>query len=72
VKKWICLLAAAFLLILPVRAVDVPKELKDALPGQAEELMEHTENTDVTSLGKGILNLLKKAGAQVKNILHER
>ena len=71
-KKWICLLAAAFLLILPVRAVDVPKELKDALPGQAEELMEHTENTDVTSLGKGILNLLKKAGAQVKNILHER
>ena len=39
-RYWLCLFAALALLCLPAGAVELPKELTDALPSQAERLLE--------------------------------
>lgn len=39
-RYWLCLLAALALLCLPAGAAELPKELTDALPSQAERLLE--------------------------------
>ena len=39
-RYWLCFLAALALLCLPAGAAELPKELTDALPSQAERLLE--------------------------------
>ena len=38
-RRWICILAALALLCLPAGAEELPAELTDALPSQAERLL---------------------------------
>lgn len=71
-KRILILILSLFFLTTPALAVDLPENLQQALPEQAEKLMEKTDYSKTGSLGSGIVRIFEKAAAQGKKILRER
>ena len=70
-RRWICILAALALLCLPAGAEELPAELTDALPSQAERLLEgETGDLDEKILGEDTL-VLTMQESQKQKILSE-
>ena len=72
-KKLICALLFVLVLTTPVRAAEVPEEVMDAVPQQAEELLGGL-NSDGTagSLQEGLAGIWDRVSGQVGDILRER
>ena len=72
-KKLICALLFVLVLTTPVRAAEVPEEVMDAVPRQAEELLGGL-NSDGTagSLQEGLAGIWDRVSGQVGDILRER
>ncbi|MEG1658162.1 MAG: stage III sporulation protein AE [Oscillibacter sp.] len=71
-KKWICMGILFLLLAFPARAAEVPRDLQNALPDQAEEILREGDFSGSTALAKGVGNILERAAAQVREILKTR
>lgn len=72
-KKIICLVLFAFLLTVPAAAQGLPRELKNALPEQAEELLDGTDQFSGTSaLSGGLSGIVRKLSGKVRSIFRER
>lgn len=69
---WWIALVMILTLTVTARAAEVPEKLTDALPDTAAELLERTDYSQTDSLGSGVVNILTKAGEQVKSILRQR
>ena len=59
-------------LVVPARAVEVPEELKRALPHEAQVLLEQEGYADTSSLTEGIGSILSKLAGQAGDILRDR
>ena len=67
-RRWICILAALTLLCLPAGAEELPAELTDALPSQAERLLEG----ETGDLGAGLSALWGNLRQEAGKILRSR
>lgn len=66
--KWWLALLLAFWMAIPVKAAELPEELKDALPDAAAELLEDVSLEDGDILG-GAARILETAEEQLKSVL---
>ncbi|MCI2058827.1 MAG: stage III sporulation protein AE [Oscillibacter sp.] len=71
-KRLICCCILATFLILPAKAVKVPRELLDAMPRQAETFMDRTGALNVSSLYKGVEKIWDGIRGQMDEILRSR
>lgn len=71
-KKWIFLALALLVLTLPAQAAELPRELTEALPRQAEDLMEDVGTSDVHGFSDGLHRILGKVSGQVGEVLRQR
>lgn len=73
-RKKVFFLLVPLLLALTLSAggVELPRELEQALPPEAEDLLQGTDYTSAASLGEGISGILTKTLTQVKTILRQR
>lgn len=71
-KKLIVLSFALLAMTLSARASELPRELTDALPPEAGELLEGIDPTDVQGFGSGVGRILERMGAQAGEILRQR
>ena len=71
-KRLICL--AVFLLLLTghARAAELPKDLTDAMPEAAAELLEDTDVSGADGFSNGIGKLLERVSGQVGTVLRQR
>ena len=67
-RRWLCVLAALALLCLPAGAEELPAELTDALPSQAERLLEG----ETGDLGAGLSALWGNLRQEAGKILRSR
>ena len=68
-RYWLCLLAALALLCLPAGAAELPKELTDALPSQAERLLEGETGDLLGGMSALWGNLRQEAGKILRSRL---
>lgn len=72
-KKLICTLLFLLLLTTPVRAAEVPEEVTDAVPQQAEELLGDLDSDGTAgSLQAGLAGIWDRVSGQAGDILRER
>ena len=68
-RYWLCLLAALALMCLPAGAAELPKELTDALPSQAERLLEGETGDLLGGMSALWGNLRQEAGRILRSRL---
>lgn len=71
-KKWICLVIVLLAMTVHARGADVPKDLENALPNRAEDLMRDIDPSDALGFTDGISQILEKVGSQVGTIFRQR
>ena len=72
-KKLICALLFVLMLTTPVRAAEVPEEVTDAVPQQAEELLGDLDSDGTAgSFQEGLAGIWDRVSGQVGDILRER
>lgn len=71
-KRLICLVLMVLAITAHAKAADIPKDLSDALPEGAEELLKDTDFSDTGGFTGGVSRILGKIGGQVQDILHQR
>jgi stage III sporulation protein AE len=71
-KKVICVVVFLLLLTGHARAAEIPKDLTDALPEQAEDLLRDTDLTGPEGFTGGVAALLEQMGGQAGAILRQR
>lgn len=71
-KHMICLLLCCLLLSGYAQAAELPQELEEALPGEAEKLLEDADLSGGAGFSAGAASLLEKAGGQIGGILRQR
>lgn len=71
-KKFVWVLLACLLCTVSVRAVEIPQELRDALPEGASELLEHLDFSGSDALSGGISRILQSAADKVRGVVQER
>lgn len=72
-KKRVVLVAmAAWLLCGTTMAAQIPEELLDALPKEAEELLEDVDLTSADSLAEGAMIIVRELGEQTEVVLRQR
>ena len=71
-KKLICVVFAVLALTLTARAAELPRELTDALPEGAGELLEGVDPSDAQGFSGGVGKILEWAGGQAGDILRQR
>ena len=72
-KKYVVLTLAAILLLCGTTlAAEVPEELLDALPQEAETLLEDVDMTSVNALADGTASIVKKMGEWTEAVLRQR
>jgi stage III sporulation protein AE len=71
-KKIICFLFLFALLAIPAKAAELPAQLQDALPEQAQELLGDADYSGTTSLSSGVSGIVHKVGRQIRGIVRER
>ena len=71
-KRLICLVLMVLAVTAHAKAADIPKDLSDALPEGAEELLKVTGFSDTGGFTGGVSRILGKIGGQVQDILHQR
>lgn len=71
-KRWIC--AAAFVLILTaeVRAAELPRDLTEALPEAAEDILEIEDLSGPSGLTQGLETLANRLAGEARGILRQR
>ena len=72
-KKRVVLVAmAAWLLCGTTMAAQIPEELLDALPKEAEELLEDVDLTSADSLAEGAMIIIREMGDRTEEVLRQR
>ncbi len=71
-KGLACALAVLAALTVHARAADLPEELTDALPKQAEEVLEDGDFSGTEGFAAGIGHILENLGGQVGGVLHQQ
>lgn len=71
-KRFIFFVFALLALTISAQAAELPRELTDALPREAEDLLEDVDPSDVHGFSSGVSRLLEKMGGQVGSILRQR
>lgn len=71
-KKWICTMVLLLLLVGSAQAAEVPRDLQNALPDGAAEVLRGAELSGSTALADGVGNILERASGQVQGILKAR
>lgn len=71
-KRILFVLLAVILLTIPVKAVEIPRELEEALPDEAEIFLEGIDPSDTMSLTDGLLGGLDKLGQSVGAVFRQR
>lgn len=68
---WLILLSS-LLLSISAAAAELPKELEEALPDSAQQLLRGTDLSQTDALGSGLTDILKKTAEQAGDILRKR
>lgn len=72
-KKWmVCWGLLILLLTVSARAAEVPRELREALPEEAGELLKDTEMSGTDALSQGVSGILNSLSGQMQGIARER
>ncbi len=71
-KKLICLVVMILAMTVHARAADLPRDLTDAVPEGAEELLKDTDLSGPEGFTESVADLLGSAGDQVRSILRQR
>lgn len=71
-KKLICLVIVLLAVTVHAQAAEVPKDLTDALPEGAGELLRDIDPSDAQGFAGGVSRILEKVGGQVGTILRQR
>jgi len=72
-KKCVILAVMTILLLCgTTMAAEVPDELLDALPEEAEELLEDVDLSSVNGLADGVTSILRQMGRQAESILRQQ
>lgn len=71
-KQILFLGLAVLMLSIPVQAVDLSEEILDALPEQAEELLEDVELTNPEGFSEGVQEIVEKLSGKVQAVLRQR
>lgn len=72
-KRWIFIILLFLTVVQPAHATILPKELKRALPPEAEAILDELgeQEADIHTLSRGLSVLWDKAGASLEKILKE-
>lgn len=71
-KQWIFLLLFLLILTVDVRAAEVPKDLTDALPEAAEDVLDIEDLSGPGGLTQGVEGILERMAAEVRTVLRQR
>lgn len=71
-KQWIFLLLFLLALTVDVRAAELPRDLKDALPEGAEDILDIEDLSGPTGLTRGVEGILDRLAAEVEAVLRQR
>lgn len=71
-KGLLCFAVLLWALVLPVRAAEVPKELKKALPEGAEALLEGVDVSGVEGFSAGLLQIGKQLSGKVTGVVRRQ
>lgn len=71
-KKIIWIFLVCLLCTVSVRAVEVPQELRDALPEESQRLLENVDPSGSGALGDGVSQLLETMSGKVRTVFKER
>lgn len=71
-KKCLCLLALVLAMTVEARAAEVPRDLTDALPEAAEELLEAGDLSGAAGFSGGLGRILQQMGGQAGEVLRQR
>lgn len=71
-KKWICLLFFLLALTGEARAAEVPKDLTDALPEAAEDMLEIGDLSGPEGFSQGLAGIAERVSEEVKAVLRQR
>lgn len=71
-KKMLFLCLALAALVLPARAAELPRDLEEALPEAAGDLLDQVDPSGVEGLAAGVGAILDRMGRQVGDILRQR
>ncbi len=71
-KKWICLLFLLLVLTGEARAAEVPKDLTDALPEAAEDMLEIGDLSGPEGFSQGLAGIAERVSEEVKAVLRQR
>ncbi len=71
-KKWICLLFLLLALTGEARAAEVPKDLTDALPEAAEDMLEIGDLSGPEGFSQGLAGIAERVSEEVKAVLRQR
>lgn len=71
-KYFLCLAAMLLTMTVGARAVEVPRDLEEAAPDEAAELLEGADLSDAAGFSEGVSQILQKVLPQVQSILSQR
>ena len=71
-KRWLCCLMLLAALTVPAGAVELPEELRDALPREAAELIEDVDPSGTEGFADGVGKLLQEAGTQAGRLVRKQ
>ena len=71
-KKWTCLLVLLLALTVDVQAAELPKDLTDALPETAEDILDIGDLSGPAGFSQGLAGIAERLAMEVKTVLRQR
>lgn len=71
-RRWICVWGLLLLLIVDVRAAEIPRDLAGALPEEAEEILEMGDFSGPGGLVQGLERIAERLAGGVQAVLRQR
>lgn len=71
-KQVLFTLLTLLFVITSVQAVELPRELEDAVPKEAEIFLEGIDPAETNSLTEGLVHLLDKLNLEIGGVIHQR
>ena len=71
-KKWTCLLVLLLALTVDVQAAELPKDLTDALPETAEDILDIGDLSGPAGFSQGLAGIAERLATEVKTVLRQR